>query len=176
MKVRSFRLEAERLHIPSSTRLLWLTTLLLAGCAQPLRQPDSSVLEGSHWNGRLAMTIQSEPERSETAAFELRGSPSHGELQLYSPLGNTLAILTWTPTTARLRHDAQELTSGSPDDLVTQAIGTDIPVRALFDWLSGIPTEVAGWQVDLSQLPEGRLQVRRVAPTPIVELRIKLNP
>jgi outer membrane lipoprotein LolB len=111
-----------------------------------------------------------------TAGFELRGSPSHGELQLFSPLGNTLAILTWTPSTASLRHEAQEQTSGSLDDLVSQATGAEIPVRALFDWLSGMPAEVAGWQADLSQLPEGRLQVRRITPAPTVDLRLKLNP
>jgi outer membrane lipoprotein LolB len=111
-----------------------------------------------------------------TAGFALSGSPSRGELQLFSPLGNTLAVLTWTPTAASLRHEAQEQTSGSLDDLVTQATGTEIPVRALFDWLGGQPAEVAGWQADLSQLPEGRLQVRRVTPAPTVDLRIKLNP
>lgn len=156
-------------------RLAWIAAFLLAGCAQPLRQVAAPPPGGSHWNGRLALTIQSEPVQSMAAGFELRGSPSHGELQLFSPMGNTLAILTWTPTTATLRHEAQEQTSGSLDELVTQATGTEIPLRTLFDWLGGLPTEVAGWQADLSQLPEGRLQVRRVAPAPTVDLRLKLD-
>jgi outer membrane lipoprotein LolB len=58
---------------------------------------------------------------------------------------------------------------------VAQATGTEIPVRALFDWLNGIPTEVPGWRVDLTQLPEGRLQVRRLTPTPTVDLRLKVQ-
>jgi outer membrane lipoprotein LolB len=47
-------------------------------------------------------------------------------------------------------------------------------VRALFDWLNGIPTEAPGWQVDLTQLPEGRLQVRRLT-SPTVDLRLKVQ-
>ena len=174
--VRLARGQANRALPPRLARFVWVTIFLLAGCAQPLRQTDASALAGSHWNGRLALSIQSEPAQAMTAGFELSGSPRHGELQLFSPLGNTLAVLTWTPTAASLRHEAQEQTSGSLDDLVTQATGTEIPVRALFEWLSGQPAEVAGWQADLSQLPEGRLQVRRVTPAPTVDLRIKLNP
>ena len=170
------RSKTSRSPLPTLTRFVWATFFFLAGCAQPLRQTDASAFAGSHWNGRLALTIESDPAQSMTAGFELDGSPSQGELQLFSPLGNTLAILTWTPTTASLKHDAQEQTSGSLDDLVAQATGTEIPVRALFGWLSGTRAEVAGWQADLSQLPEGRLQVHRITPTPTVDLRIKLNP
>jgi outer membrane lipoprotein LolB len=140
-----------------------------------LRQHDASALAGSHWNGRFALTVQSEPAQSTAASFELSGSPSQGELQLFSPLGTTLAVLTWTPTKATLSQPSLEQTSGSLDDLVAQATGTEIPVRALFDWLNGIPTEVPGWRVDLTQLPEGRLQVRRLTPTPTVDLRLKVQ-
>jgi outer membrane lipoprotein LolB len=151
-----------------------LATILLAACAQPLRQHDASALAGSHWNGRFALTVQSEPAQSTSASFELSGSPSHGELRLVSPLGTTLAVLTWTPSKATLSQSSLEQTSDSLDELVAQATGTEIPVRALFDWLNGIPTEAPGWQVDLTQLPEGRLQVRRLTP-PTVDLRLKVQ-
>ena len=151
------------------------TAALLAGCALPLRATDAPAAGESQWSGRLALTIQSEPVQSWGAGFELRGSPERGELQLLSPLGTTLAVLAWTPTVASLRQPAQEQTSGSLDALMLQVTGTDIPVRALFDWLSGTPTQVAGWQADLSQLSEGRLQLRRTEPAPAVELRLKVE-
>ncbi len=157
-------------------RIVWASALLLAACAQPLRQPMAGAGAEGHWNGRLALTIQSEPVQSMSAGFELSGKPSQGELQLFSPLGNTLALLSWSPTTASLKHDAQEQTSDSLDDLVIKATGAELPLRALFDWLSGRPAQVAGWQADLSQLADGRLQVHRTAPAPTVDLRIKLTP
>jgi outer membrane lipoprotein LolB len=159
---------------PAPLRWVLLATILLAACAQPLRQHDASALAGSHWNGRFALTVQSEPAQSTSASFELSGSPSHGELRLVSPLGTTLAVLTWTPSKATLSQSSLEQTSDSLDELVAQATGTEIPVRALFDWLNGIPTEAPGWQVDLTQLPEGRLQVRRLT-SPTVDLRLKVQ-
>jgi outer membrane lipoprotein LolB len=125
----------------------------------------------------MALTIQSEPAQSMAAGFELRGNPSQGELQLFSPFGSTLAVLSWTPNQASLQqHGTQQQNSGSLDDLVAQATGAQIPVMALFDWLNDIPTAVKGWQADLSHLSEGRLQVQRLEPLPAVELRLKLDP
>ena len=48
-------------------------------------------------------------------------------------------------------------------------------LAALFDWLGGVPTPVAGWLTDLSGLREGRLLARRESPGPAVELRIVLD-
>ncbi|MEI8324124.1 MAG: lipoprotein insertase outer membrane protein LolB [Betaproteobacteria bacterium] len=144
--------------------------LLLAGCAQPQRQAPAP------WSGRLALSIQSEPAQSYTAGFELRGSASQGELQLFSPLGNTLAVLSWTPVTATLRQGAQEQSSDSLEALVLQATGVPIPLKALFDWVANVPTAVAGWRADLSRLGQGRLQLRRFEPAPEVELRLQLDP
>ncbi len=154
--------------------ILGTTALLLTGCVQPLRAPDTAPGE-RQWSGRLALTIQSEPVQSWASGFELRGGSSHGELQLLSPLGTTLAVLAWTPTAASLRQPTQQQSSGSLDELMLQVTGTVIPVRTLFDWLDGRPTELAGWQADLSQLAQGRLQLRRGEPAPAVELRLKLE-
>ena len=49
------------------------------------------------------------------------------------------------------------------------------PVRALFDWLDGIDTALAGWRTDLAGLPEGRLTAQRLQPVPILHLRLVLD-
>ncbi len=123
----------------------------------------------------MALSVQSEPAQTLSAGFELSGNPGQGELQLLSPLGTTLAVLSWTADRANLQRGDQSQSAGTLDELVEQATGTALPVTALFDWLNNRPAEVVGWQADLSQLGQGRLQLRRTAPLPVVELRLKLD-
>ncbi len=149
--------------------------MFIAGCAAPIRATYQNNQKNSFWSGRLAVTVDADPSQSFSAGFELKGNASAGELSLYNPLGSTLAMLAWAPGSATLRSDKQTRDFGSLDDLVRQAIGTAIPVAALFDWLQGIDTPVPGWQADLSQLARGRLVARRSVPTPTAELRLALE-
>lgn len=147
----------------------------LAGCASfAPRRPTAT--EASHWSGRLALRVLDDPPQAFTAAFDLRGSPEQGELALYTPLGSTAAVLSWSPDRAVLREEGR-LPQGfdSIDELLRQALGAAIPVAALFDWLRGTPTDVPGWRADLSQRAEGRLQARRTDPLPAADLRIVLD-
>ena len=47
--------------------------------------------------GRLSVRVESDPPRSVAAAFELRGSPRAGELDLSTPLGSLMARARWSP-------------------------------------------------------------------------------
>ena len=146
--------------------------LALAGCAAP---PRDLARPGPHWSGRLALQVEGPPGQSFTAGFDLRGSAGQGELELFTPLGASAAMLQWAPGQASLRTLGQPpRTAASLDDLVTQATGTSIPLAALFDWLVGVPTAAAGWQADLSQHAAGRLRARRLT-TPAADLRIILE-
>jgi len=146
--------------------------LALAGCAVAPSRPEPS---GPRWSGRLALQIEGQPEGSFTASFDLRGSARAGELELFTPLGGTAAWLQWAPDRARLRAPGQpERQAASLHDLLVQAIGTALPVAALFDWLAGIPSVAAGWQADLSGRAEGRLRARRLT-APAADLRIVLH-
>lgn len=161
------------------TRFLILlgTVLVLTGCAQAPRVPDSAS-DGprSSWNGRLALQIESDPQQYSSAAFELKGNATNGEFSLFTPLGGTLAVMAWAPGSATLRTSSNDARNfDSLDALVTQATGTAVPVTALFDWLAGTNTPVAGWQADLSQLPGGRILAKRTEPLPTVQLRIVLD-
>jgi outer membrane lipoprotein LolB len=165
------------------TRVLWalalVATLLIAGCAAPQRVKAPYPTDSQLWHGRLAVrieadTLQTKPQ-SFSAEFELAGSPLAGELILYTPLGTTAATLSWSAQTAVMRTNTDIRTFESLDALIKQAIGTDLPVTALFAWLAGDNAKIAGWSADLSQYTDGRITARRTAPTPAAELRLVLE-
>jgi outer membrane lipoprotein LolB len=107
------------------------------------------------------LQVRSDPPQSFSAGFELSGHPDRGQLLLNSPLGTAVASARWTYP--------------SMEELLIQTTGAALPLAALFDWLGGVPTPVAGWLTDLSGLSEGRLLARRESPGPAVELRILLD-
>ena len=149
--------------------------LALAACASPPRTVVAPGEMAAAWSGRLALRVEGSQEQSFSAAFELKGNAQAGELTLLTPLGGTLAALSWTPGKATLRSNGQTRESESVDALVSQGTGSHIPVAALFDWLRGTPTEVAGWQPDLSLLGQGRLAAHRTDPAPVADLRVALD-
>lgn len=146
--------------------------VLLAGCASPSRTTTAAP---TFWTGRIGVHIQSQPPQSLSAAFELQGSAERGELQLLSPIGSTLAQLSWAPHSAQLVQGSRQWASNNLDELTTQLAGTPLPVAALFDWLSGQGTTPPGWQVDLSQWPQGQIQAERQSPAPAVRLKLILE-
>jgi outer membrane lipoprotein LolB len=127
------------------------------------------------WSGRLALQVEDNQRESFSAGFELKGSAKAGELALFTPIGGTLAVLGWAPGSATLHSNGQTRDFESVDALVAHATGAAIPVPALFDWLRGINTPVAGWQADLSLLGQGRLSAQRVTPPPKADLRVVLD-
>ena len=95
--------------------------------------------------------VTAQPQ-SFSAGFELTGSTQAGELILYTPLGSTAASLSWTPLLATLRTNDEVRQFESLNALVKQAIGTDLPVSALFAWLTlsgsfmGTDAHHDGWE------------------------------
>lgn len=171
---------------PQSWRALLISAALgsslLTGCALPQRQlnTDTSSESGTntlsqHWSGRMALQVQDSQQQSFSAGFELQGQPERGTLLVFSPLGSILARLQWTPSGATLQQGESITTSDSLSELITRLTGNDIPVAALFDWLQGKDTAVAGWSTDLSRINEGRLRADRSSPMPEASLRIVLE-
>lgn len=144
--------------------------LVLSGCAtvtKPLSGTDAKA-----WTGRMSLRIESEPEQTFAALFELRGTAETGELTLTSPIGNTLAALHWAPGEAVLNDGSRTRRFDSVDQLIQAATGAAIPVGALFGWLDGRDAQVSGWKAQLGQLAHGRLQASREAPLPRADLRV----
>ncbi|OOG44143.1 outer membrane lipoprotein LolB [Polaromonas sp. A23] len=153
---------------------LFFATFFIAGCAAPIRaerQNDDAI---SFWTGRISLQVQSEPPQSFFAGFELKGSPVQGELTLNSPLGNSLAVLRWSPQEAILDSGNQIQRFASVDELIQKATGAAVPLPALFDWLRGKNTAADGWSADLSQQADGRISASRSSPQPRTDLRIVL--
>ena len=121
------------------------------------------------------MRVDSDPPQSFAAAFELTGAAAAGELVLFTPIGTTLAILTWSPQSALLRSNGEVRSFDSLDALALQATGATIPIASLLDWLAGVATPTAGWQADVTQLANGRITARRTAPLPSAELKLVLD-
>lgn len=153
--------------------MLCCVTLLLAGCAST--PPTTPLGIRDQWSGRLALNINAEPPQSYSAGFELSGSPTQGELTLQTPLGSLLARLRWSPAGAELRQGDRVTLRPTLDQLTTDLAGAQLPVVALFDWLTGRPSGVEGWVADLSRQPEGRIVARRLQPLPTAELRLILD-
>ena len=149
-----------------------LALLALAGCASPRIQPEDT---SAFWSGRLALQLQSTPPQNWSASFELQGSAEQGQMTLLSPIGTTLARLSWTPQAALLEQGQDKTESSSLQSLSQRLTGTDLPLAALFEWLAGKAADAPGWQVDLSAHPEGRLSARRSTPAPEAVLRIVLD-
>ncbi len=140
--------------------------------------------------GRLLLRVDAsavQPAQSFSAAFELQGNSSQGELRLFSPLGTRLVTASWSPLGAQLGTPQGERSFDSLDALSEQALGQSVPLAALPDWLAGRPWagaghqlrpdgfEQVGWEVTTSRLAEGQLDARRPA-APAVLLRVRLEP
>jgi len=154
---------------------IWLL-VLLAACATPTPiRPVAQAPFDKQWQGRLSVTVQSDPPRNMSAGFSLDGDARQGELNLFSPLGTTLATLQWNPATTQWLQGSQQRRYDSMAHLTEETTGAALPMDAMFDWLQGKATASPGWQADLSALNQGTLIARRLAPEPLVVLRIKLD-
>ncbi len=162
-----------------------LLSALLAACASPPRQPG----ELPWTTGRMSLRIDAtptQPLQSVSAAFELRGDGTSGELRLNSPLGSRVASARWAPGLAVLANSDGERRFGNLEELSREALGENLPLAALPDWLAGKPwtgaphdsTEAGfdqlGWQVSLARRSEGWIEARRSSP-PAVLVRVRLD-
>lgn len=144
---------------------------MLVGCAST--PPPSS--RPNQWVGRLVLHIQDTPPQRHSATFELFGSAQNGELNLFNPLGATVAQARWTPTQALLQQGGQAQSYADMPSLLQTVTGAALPLNAVFDWLQGIPSNTPGWDVDLTQHAQGRIRASRTNPQPAVQLLIVLQ-
>jgi outer membrane lipoprotein LolB len=114
--------------------------------------------------------------QSLSASFELSGAPEAGELRLFTPLGNTAAVIRWTRQSAALDARGGTREFAGLDELTQQVLGASVPAPALFAWLDGQQLAASGWQVDLSQFAQGLVAAQRVSPLPQARLRVVLEP
>lgn len=167
-----------RLRRTTILSALYSTTVLMTGCAF---SPGATTYDptSSPWRGRLAVRVDadelSQPSRSISAGFELTGNAIEGGLTLYSPIGSTAAVLRWSKHDASLFSQSELRHFPSLKALIAQAVGTDIPVEALFSWVAGTHASSKGWTADLTAYANGKITATRSAQGPAAELRIVLD-
>jgi outer membrane lipoprotein LolB len=173
-----------------------LAALLLQACAT-----YAPPLAGRVYTGRIAVRSDADAgqaARSVSGSFELSGNPSVGQLVLTSPIGVTVARARWAdprgahgePSTIELEANGATTRYASLEEMMQRAIGEQLPVAAMFDWLAGRPWAAApaavdgagpsfeqlGWQVDESQFAAaGLIDARRPLPAPALHVRVKLD-
>jgi len=119
--------------------------------------------------------VHQEPLQSVSAEFELEGDANQGALTLLSPLGQVGLVLHWSPAGAWWQQNGQTRRFANLAEMTQAAIGTDLPMLALFDWLEGRDPTAMGWQVERSATP-GAWSARRTHPLPAVTLKIATRP
>ncbi len=157
---------------------VWILSFLLAmlaGCAQPTLQNDAVAGTAAAWSGRMALAVDGNAQQSFSAVFALEGTSERGQLKLSTPLGSILADLIWTPSGAELTSPQGKRTAPSLGVLVSDVLGSPVPVEALFAWLKGDAVVAAGWHADLGRLPHGRLSAVRDQPAPRTTLKLVLD-
>jgi outer membrane lipoprotein LolB len=158
-----------------------LLALLLAACAS-LSPPT-----GDWLSGRLSVRVEGAAPKSVSAAFDLRGDSTTGQLDLTTPLGTTIAQARWSPGEVRLITSDGETHFDDLNTLSREVLGESVPMAALFDWLRGRPWpqapsqpiagggfEQLGWEIDLARYAEGWVSARRIAEPPVT-VRARLD-
>jgi outer membrane lipoprotein LolB len=159
-------------------------------------------LPGHVYSGRIAVHADAgtgRPARSVTGEFELSGNPSSGQLVLTSPLGVTVARARWDrpatpggePTEIELEANGETMRYATLAEMMQRALGDQLPLPAMFDWLAGRPWpdarvtrdpdgarfEQLGWRVDESRFAgDGLIDAVRPLPEPALHVRVKLDP
>lgn len=166
--------------------VLLLVAGLLGGCASVGQRAPEGV---DSISGKLSVRVDASattPARSESGNFELKGTPSDGQLNLSSPLGTVLAQARWAGQRAWLTTSQGETAYPDLDALTQEMLGERLPVAALFDWLRGRawssapsqPTaqgfQQLGWSVDLGRFSEGWISAQRAQP-PVVTVRARVD-
>ena len=129
----------------------WLT-----GCAvtRPVVVPPSATAAASQpapasaidLAGRLSVRYQKDgSDEALHGSFTWMQRSDATTISLLSPLGQTLAVITITPTSAAIEQSGQAIrTAAEPDALVADVLGWPLPIAGLRDWLQGFVMDAQG--------------------------------
>ena len=122
----------------------------LAGCATSTANLSTATV-GDYRDtidlmGKLSVNYQKDGrQESITGNFNWEQRPGAIDVALISPLGQTVATINVTPTSATLVQGGQEpRTADDIDSLTQQTLGWPLPVSGLRDWLQGYALDAQG--------------------------------
>lgn len=133
--------------------LFLLIVALLSGCAsQPLPainnwdsyQARLGQLQQWQLNGKLGVRLPSGTNDSRTkggsAYLDWQQTPTDYVIRLSGPLGQGTTWIRGNGTRVSLEQSSGEhLSATTPEELVYQTLGWELPIRDLFYWVRGIP-------------------------------------
>ncbi|AOU96927.1 outer membrane lipoprotein LolB [Acidihalobacter yilgarnensis] len=152
--------------------------LILAGCASvPQRSPgelegawrrhEAAILANAQWSldGSFGLKIG---RRGWSAGLRWRQAGERYHIDIYDPLGRTVAVLAGRPGDVTLDTDRDKsYRASSAAKLMTHALGWSLPVSGLRYWVRGVPVPdepIAARQLDgsgrLSRLQQDGWTVR----------------
>lgn len=116
---------------------------LLAGCATT-SAPRSTTAVAPYRDtldlaGRIAINYSKDGrQESLSGKFTWRQTAANTDVTLISPTGQTVAVISVTPTSATLKRSGEPTRTASDlDSLTRQTLGWTLPVSGLRDWLQG---------------------------------------
>lgn len=131
--------------------LALFATALLAACTTAPKPPPAGAREQlwaahrdaaaalTHWEVEGRVSVRT-GEQGASATLHWRQGPDHSRLQAVGPLGAGAFTLERDAHGAVLRTaDGRVRAAPRVEDLVRDAFGADVPVRALGYWIRGVP-------------------------------------
>lgn len=135
------------------TRRLTLSALALAfalsGCATTTSSNVATVgayRDTIDLSGRLSVNYQKSGNvESLNGSFNWAQRPGNVDVELVSPLGQTIATIAVTPQSATLTQAGRApITEADIDALTLRTLGWPLPVSGLRDWLQGYAVDAQG--------------------------------
>lgn len=127
--------------------LLLLTSLLLSSCSNWVKQestaPENWLQTHQHhsaienWRITARMAMQSEQQGGSLDVFWTQRGEIF-DIRMVAPMGQGAVHLKGNANSVDARLPDGRRVRGSPDDLLQQAFGVEVPVDALIYWLRGI--------------------------------------
>ena len=177
-----------------------LVAVMTAGCAGPLRAPESGLRPDpgalTRWSASGRMAIASNGEGG-SGSFDWAQDGGTTRLDLRGPLGTGAVRLTLTPESLSLADGSgQVLDASAAEADLRSRLGTDLPWGELRYWLLGLPApgqpaavqdasaapwrviEQAGWRLSYESFAEAQgysLPQRFTAERPSVRVRVVVD-
>ena len=153
----------------NTLRLIWISlfssVIVLAGCQSVTHRPSDAALpahtlracgESFTLSGRVSLNYtltQSGRTESLHGKFTWKQSEDSSQVALFSPLGQTMALIEVRPELAVFYAPGKEAVSAfDADELLLGQIGWPLPISGLRHWLLGCMTEGDGTFLQASPL------------------------
>ena len=139
---------------------------LLAACASA-----PPALEGGDWNrqreyltalqawqlrGRVNVRYENE---SHTPRILWRQQDSHYNIRLWGSFNAGNTLITGGPAGVSIETDGEVLSAATPEELILEQLGYELPVSRLEYWVRGLPAPVGGAELEFNSL--GQLRALR---------------